>query len=188
MTVHSVRSAVLLGVALVSVGCGRQESVPAPATPSVKLTHTSSAAGIGVTKTCPTSTQQPDAIFRCQFKITNQDTANPVTGLTVTNTTPCPNPPLCSGGKKSSPLPCTGGTDATTLAPAGTAGDSCTGTVEETATDCSVGSLGDFIQASGTDGGQKVGGAAAHSVPIAPCTPPPATPRRRAGTSRSGSN
>ena len=181
-----MRSAVLLGVAWISVGCGRrQESVSASVTPSVQLTHTSSAAGIGVAKTCPTSTQEAGAIFRCQFTITNQDTANPVTDITVTNTTPCPNPPQCSGGKKSAPLPCTGGTDATTLSPAGTPGDSCTGTVEETAADCSVGSLGDFIQASGLDGGQKIGGAAAHSVPIAPCAPPAAKPARR--TSRSSS-
>jgi hypothetical protein len=180
MTIHSVRSAVLLGVALVSAGCGRQEGVPAPAARSVNLpSGISATAGIGVTKSCPTSIQQSGAIFRCQFKITNQDPANPVTGLTVTNTAPCPNPPLCSGGTKSPPLPCTGGTDATTLAPAGTAGDSCTGTVEETAPDCSVGSVGDFIQASGTGSGGKVGGGAAHNVPIAPCTPPPTNVRGR---------
>jgi hypothetical protein len=50
--------------------------------------------------------------------------------------------------------------------------------LDETAPDCSVGNFGDLIQASGTDRG-LVGGKAAHSVSIAPCSPTPANARTR---------
>jgi hypothetical protein len=172
MTIHSVRSAVLLGVALVSMGCGRQESGPVPAAPSVRLTSGVSAAGIGVSKTCPTSAQAAGVPFNCSFTVANQDTANSVTGLSVTNTVPCPDPPACKGGSTAG-VPClVNGVPVTTLAPAGNPGSSCSGTLQESTPDCSVGSFADFVQASGNDGGQ-VGGGAAHSVPIAPCTRPP---------------
>jgi hypothetical protein len=45
--------------------------------------------------------------------------------------------------------------------------------VRETAPDCSVGSLGDLIRASGTDSGQSIGGGAVQSVAIVGCSTTP---------------
>ena len=135
--------------------------------------HASAAAGIGVTKTCPTSPQAAGVTFNCIFKVTNRDTVNQVTGLSVTNTVPCPDPPDCTGGSTAA-VPClVDGAPVTALAPAGSPGSSCSGTLQETAPDCAVGALGDFLQAQGTDNGQGIGGGAAQSVAIVACTPPP---------------
>jgi hypothetical protein len=113
--------------------------------------------------------------FNCSFTVANQDTANSVTGLSVTNTVPCPDPPTCTGGSKGA-VPClVNGVPVTELAPSGNPGSSCSGTLQESTPDCSVGSLADFVQASGNDGG-LLGGGAAHSVPIAPCAPSPKKP------------
>jgi hypothetical protein len=110
--------------------------------------------------------------FNCSFTVANQDTANSVTGLSVTNMVPCPDPPTCTGGSKGA-VPClVNGVAVTTLSPAGNPGSSCSGTLQESTPDCSVGSIGDFVEASGNDGG-LLGGGAAHSVPIVPCSAPP---------------
>lgn len=185
MTIHSVRSAVLLGVALVSVGCGRQESAPAPASPSVRLTPAISGApglwntaGIGVTSTCPTSPQAAGVPFNCSFTVANEDKDHSVSSVVVTNTIPCPDPPTCTGGSTGA-VPClVNGVPVTTLAPAGNPGSSCSGTLQESAPDCSVGSLSDFIKASVSDRGLPQSGGAAHSVLIVPCTPPPGPPAK----------
>jgi hypothetical protein len=158
-------------------------------TPTSTPKQTPIAAGISVSKSCPTSSQVAGVPFNCSFTVANQDTANPVTGFSVTNTVPCPNPPTCTGGSTSA-VPClVSGVPVTTLAPSGNPGSICSGTLQETAPDCSVGSLGDFIRASGTDSGQSIGGGAVQSVAIVACsgTPtitPTSTPRQTAiGTS-----
>ena len=149
--------------------------------PLAFASYASAAAGIGVSKSCPTSTQVAGVPFNCSFTVANQDTVNQVTGLSVTNTVPCPDPPACTGGSTGA-VPClVNGVPVTTLAPSGNPGSSCSGTLQETAPDCSVGSLGDFIRASGTDNGQSIGGGAAQSVAIVGCTTTPtptSTPRQ----------
>jgi hypothetical protein len=148
-------------------------AVLAALTPLAFASYASAAAGMGVTKTCPDSPQVAGVPFNCSFTVANQDTANSVTGLSVTNTVPCPDPPACTGGSTGA-VPClVNGVPVTTLAPAGNPGSSCAGTLQETAPDCAVGELGDFLRASGTDNGQLVGGGAAQGVAIVACTSPP---------------
>jgi len=122
--------------------------------PLAFASYASAAAGMGVTKDCPTSPQVAGIPFNCGFTIANQDTVNQVTGLTVTNTVPCPDPPTCTGGSTAA-APClVNGVAVTTLAPAGSPGSSCSGTLQETAPNCAAGVIDDFLRASGTDNGQ----------------------------------
>src|SRR5947209_5881047 len=103
---------------------------------------------MGVTKTCPPTPQTAGVTFQCSYSISNQ-TATTITGITVTNKVPCDNPPVCTGSTSNVITPC-----ATTLQPAGNPGSSCSGQLDETAGSCNVGTLTDFLLASGTANGQ----------------------------------
>ena len=69
-------------------------------------------------------------MFQCTFTVQNQDSSNFIESLVVTNTVPFP-------GGETTAVDCNqGGDPVTTLAPLGTAADTCTGAVDETAPFC----------------------------------------------------
>ncbi len=131
---------------------------------------------LAMTKTCPL-VEPPGVSFQCTFTVQNQDPENTVIDLAVTNTVPFP-------GGTPVPVPCQFpiGTPVTTLQPFGTAGDTCSGVVEETAPDCPSEPtlLTDLIAATGLNtnsGGEPipVSGAVNNSVQITDCPPPTPT-------------
>ena len=62
--------------------------------PFAFLSHASAVTtGLNITKTCP-SVEPPNTGFQCTFTVQNQDPANTVTGLAVTNTVPFPGGPV----------------------------------------------------------------------------------------------
>jgi hypothetical protein len=141
-----------------------QTPTPTPATTTT---------GIGVSKSCPPASA-PGAGFTCTFQVQNQDPANNVTQLVVTNTVPSP------GGTTSTVQCFQGITAVTVLAPLGTPGglDTCQGSVDETAPPCGATDsfFTDEIDASGVDdaaGGTPVFGSATGAVLITACTPTP---------------
>ncbi len=124
--------------------------------------------GLAITKTCPTVIP-PNVLFTCIFTIQNIDPANAVNDLAVTDTVPFP-------GGTPVPVPCMYlGTPVTTLQPFGNQGDTCSGTVEETAA-CGDTVLINLIAATGTaTDGHVVSGAGTGSVRVLACPPPPPT-------------
>ena len=133
--------------------------------------------GFNISKTCPSTPVAPGSMFTCTFSVQNNDPVDATTNLSVTNTVPCPNPPTCTGGTTSA-VPCTGGTSATSLAPKGTAGDTCTGSIQETAPACGATNINfrDQIVASGTQGTNTPISTTNNSVTILACTPTPTNP------------
>lgn len=123
---------------------------------------------LAVTKTCPTVIP-PGVLFTCIFTIQNLDPANAVNDLAVNDTVPFP------GGTPVA-VPCLYlGTPETTLQPFGTQGDTCSGTVEETA-GCGDTVLVDRVTATGTaTDGRAVSGTGDGSVRIIGCPPPTPT-------------
>jgi len=131
--------------------------------------------GLSISKTCPNGSVPPSSTFICTFSITNLDTANGVTGLAVTNTVPCPNPPTCTGGTTTA-VPCNqSGSPVTALGPNGTATDTCTGSVQETAPACGASTIlfRDQIAATANDGANLATGSTTNSVSVLACTPTP---------------
>jgi hypothetical protein len=127
--------------------------------------------GLAVLKTCPSAPQNAGSTIQCTFSVQNQDPANTVINLAVTNQAPFPGGPIVSTS-------CTqGGSAVTTLGANGTATDTCTGTVNETAPACTSADtfFADRVSATGTDTGASlaVNGAASNAVIIAACTPTP---------------
>lgn len=119
-----------------------------------------------VTKVCP-ATANVGETFTCTFTVFN-DNDSEVTSLSVQNVVPYP------GGPNSAPIPCLldGTTPTTTLI----AGDSCTGSVEETAPDLSCGtSYTDRLTAHGSievsGSPRSIQGGDTASVTIGACTP-----------------
>ncbi len=96
---------------------------------------------ITVDKTCPSDTL-PGATFVCTFVVTNLDNSATITSLTVTNKHPIGMAPVAVDCKQ-------GGIPVTTLSAHGTANDSCTGSVMETAQDCTTGIDIDRIDITG---------------------------------------
>src|ERR1700693_201474 len=132
--------------------------------------------GLAVTKTCPAFVT-PGAAFQCGFSVQNLDPTSPVTGLTVHNDIPDPFNPSCPTVSSSTPAPCEfpAGTPVTTLQPAGTAGDTCGGTLNETAPGCDsiVASCNftDRVFVSGDDTGVPVSANSGAFVVVPACTP-----------------
>ena len=141
---------------------------PTPtATPSP--TPHSTTTGLAVSKTCPAQPVPPGTLYTCTFLVQNLDPDNTVTGLAVTET---------PQGGVARAVPCNfNGHPVTTLAPSGTAGDTCTGSVQETAPGCtgSVRYFTDLIAATGTDSGSNgpVFSSGGGAVQIPACTPTP---------------
>ena len=87
--------------------------------------------GVAITKSCPADLVPSGTTFQCTFTVQNQDSSHFVNTLVVTNTVPFP-------GGVTTAVDCNqGGVPVTALAPFFTAGDTCTGTVDETAPFCS---------------------------------------------------
>src|SRR5437773_1402755 len=120
------RWVLVVSLSLVFASIVSAQGTPTP-TPQTSTT------GIAVSKSCPPSAA-PGALFTCTFSVQNLDPAFSVTGLSVTNTVPFP-------GGTTTAVPCLqgpgAGTPVTTLGPFGTATDTCTGSVDETAPPCS---------------------------------------------------
>jgi len=87
--------------------------------------------GVAIAKTCPgPAPVPPGTAFQCTFAVQNQDPNNNVIDLAVTDTVPFPGgSPFLVACKQ-------GGFAVTTLGPLGTATDTCTGAVDETAPAC----------------------------------------------------
>jgi hypothetical protein len=87
--------------------------------------------GVAITKTCPAAPIPSGTTFQCTFTVQNQDSSNFIDSLVVTNTVPFP------GGVTTAADCNQGGVPVTELAPLGSAADTCTGAVDETAPFCS---------------------------------------------------
>jgi hypothetical protein len=111
-------------------------------------------------------------MFTCSGTVQNLNQAASVVNLSVTNTVPFP-------GGTTSPISCTvGGIAVTTLQPNGNPGDTCSYSVQETASACAPGGdtiFADSVEASGTDTGNNgpVTGSGSGAVTILQCTPTP---------------
>jgi hypothetical protein len=88
--------------------------------------------GVEVTKSCPADLVPSGTPFQCTFTVQNTDPAHSVINLVITNTVPFP------GGVTTAIACSQGGVPVTALAPLGSAADTCTGTVEETAPFCTT--------------------------------------------------
>jgi Ice-binding-like len=140
--------------------------------------------GMGSTKTCPPAPLTGGSTFQCTFTMVNLDTANPVTAFTVHDDIPDPlaSSPCPGTVSSSTPVPCflfnpaTGlydGIQVTTLNARGTAGDTCGGTLDETAPPCGGAdcSFTDRVFGTGTDTGTIVNSDTGGSVTVLACTP-----------------
>jgi hypothetical protein len=141
---------------------------PTPTATASPTPH-STTTGLAVSKTCPAQPVPPGTLYTCTFLVQNLDPDNTVTGLAVTET---------PQGGVARAVPCNfNGNPVTTLAPSGTAGDTCTGSVQETAPGCtgSVRYFTDLIAATGTDSGSNgpVFSSGGGAVQIPACTPTP---------------
>jgi hypothetical protein len=130
--------------------------------------------GVAITKTCPAPAPvPPGTMFQCTFSVQNQDPDNSVINLAVTNTVPFPGgSPILVACKQ-------GGFPVTTLGVVGSATDTCTGVVHETAPDCGGTDFFFFdrVDVTGVDvniGGTPipVSGSVTNSVLIAACCQP----------------
>jgi hypothetical protein len=128
--------------------------------------------GLKVFKSCP-ALAAPGSDFLCSFSVQNTDPAYSVADLYVTNTFPCTT--SCSDGVTTAVSCNQGGSPVTTLGPNGSATDTCTGSVTETAPACTftMSGVSDQISASGTDSGALVRSSFVALVPIPACTPVP---------------
>src|SRR6266542_5718970 len=127
--------------------------------------------GLAVLKSCPGTPAAPGSTFSCTYSVQNADPVNTVINLAVTNQVPFPGGPITS-------VACNQGTVAvTTLGANGTATDTCTGAISETAPPCTSTNIFfvDQVAANGTDTGASlpVAGAASNAVVILACTPTP---------------
>jgi hypothetical protein len=86
---------------------------------------------LAITKTCPgPAPVPPGTMFQCTFTVQSQDPDSSVIDLAVTSTVPFP-------GGVTTTVPCNQlGVAVTVLGPAGTATNTCTGAVNETAPAC----------------------------------------------------
>ncbi len=133
------------------------------------------ATGFNVQKTCPVTVTSGQS-FSCTFSVQNLDAAATVINLAVTETVPCPDAP-CTGGTTTSASCNISGVPTTVLAANGTAGDTCTGSVDETAPPCGGSDtfFSDKIAATGTDTSINlpVSGSTVNSPRLLACTPTP---------------
>ena len=121
--------------------------------------------GFNMTKTCPISVAS-GASFQCTFTVENNDDQHGVSNLAVANTVPYP-------GGSTTPVACLrNGNPVTSLGVAGTATDSCAGSIDETAPVSCSGTVNyvDQVSASGTDAGTGVlvNASATNAVPVQP--------------------
>ena len=162
---------VLLLVVSLSLAFASHVSAQIP-TPTPQTTT-----GFGLSKTCP-GTAPPGSQITCTFSVSNGDPSNFIDGLSVNNIVPCPNPPTCAGSPAPVPAVCTqGGLPVTTLGPAGSATDTCIGSLTELAPACGATDQGfqDELVAQGTNRSTQltVTGTTTNSVQILACTPTP---------------
>jgi hypothetical protein len=128
--------------------------------------------GLNISKTCPSTPVAPGSVFTCTFSVTNLDAANSVTSLAVTNTVPFP------AGSPAA-VPCTqASVPVSVLGPNGTATDTCTGSIDETAPACGPTDIifSDQVAATGNDtngGGTPlpVSASTTNAVVILACAP-----------------
>ncbi len=151
---------------------------PTP-TPSSTPTLIPNTSGLALSKTCPISVS-PGSNFTCIFRVQNQDPLYSVVNLLVTNTVPYP------GGTPSA-VSCTqNGTAVITLGPKGSATDTCSGSLNETAPACGGSDtfITDRVASSATDTGVglTVSASTTNSPRIFACTPTPAMTATPTGT------
>jgi hypothetical protein len=128
-----------------------------------------SAFHLSVSKSCPASVQ-PGSNFTCTFSVQNEDSFTSVPGITVTNTVPWP-------GGTTAVVPCNqDGSPVTTLGPKGSATDTCTGSVSETAPACIFGMSGVVDRLCASDPSSSGGTCTTVGVSVPPCTPAPTAP------------
>lgn len=139
-------------------------STPTNTTPTPTPTNTPTPGGLNllVLKSCPASAGS-GVSFTCTFTVQNF-TLGIVTGVTVRNQVPYP------GGPIGSPLPCTGGLTSTSLAAFGDSGDTCSGTLIETAPVCGT-TLHDRLGAVAATGHGAAQGYSEQDVALIACTP-----------------
>jgi hypothetical protein len=131
------------------------------------------AAGLGVTKHC-TTPQPPNIAYPCDMSVTNPDPANTITLTSVTDTTPCNDPPFCTGGTSTAVQCKQNGVTVTTLGIAGSGFETCVATFTISAPACNSPAVTDLGAASGTTSATppaQVSGFAQQTVVIFTCTP-----------------
>jgi hypothetical protein len=124
--------------------------------------------GLAILKTCPDFVD-PGSPVTCTYSLQNQDPANGITNLAVTNTFPFPGGPTV-------PIACNqGGSPVTALGALGTPTDTCTGSIDETAGPCGSTDTPfvDHIAATAVDGQLNVAQSTEAAFIVLACTPTP---------------